>query len=391
MATLTYRTAGESHGPALSALIEGMPAGVAVDKEFIDAELRRRQGGYGRGGRQKIETDTVQIMSGVRQGKTIGSPILLQVINKDSRLDDAPPVHRPRPGHADLAGSLKWLTTDCRPVLERASARETAARVAAGALARCLLREFQVRTFGYVLTIGDVTANVDWSKSAEELTALRDQGDLFREWVGCPDAEASARMREAIKKVKMEGDTLGGLVETRVFGCPPGLGSCVQYDARLDARLAMAVMGIQAFKAVEIGMGKDVAFVPGSKVHDEIGYDASQKESLTLGFARKSNNAGGLEGGITNGQPVVVRAAKKPIATLMKPLESVDLNTKETSKAAYERSDACAVPAASVILENVVAFEIARAMVDKFGGDSLAEMRSNYEGYLDMARRLPLG
>ena len=390
MATLTYRTAGESHGPALSALIEGMPAGVPVDEAFINAELRRRQGGYGRGGRQKIETDTVQVMSGVRQGRTIGSPILLQVINRDSRLDDAPPVHRPRPGHADLAGSLKWLTPDCRPVLERASARETAARVAAGALARCLLREFAIGTFGYVLSIGDVTASVDWSKSVEELTALRDQGDLFREWVGCPDLAASQRMRDAIKAIKVAGDTLGGLVETRVFGCPPGLGTCVQYDQRLDARLAMAVMGIQAFKAVEIGMGKDVAFLPGSKVHDEIGYEASAKDALTLGFTRGTNNAGGLEGGMTNGQPIVVRGAKKPISTLMKPLGSVDLNTKEVSKAAYERSDACAVPAASVIMENVVAFEVARAMVEKFGGDSLTEMRANYEAYLAMARKLPL-
>ena len=390
MATLTYRTAGESHGPAIIALIEGMPAGVPVDKAFIDSELRRRQGGYGRGGRQKIEVDTVQIRSGVRRGKTIGSPIVLEVVNNDSRLDDAPPVHRPRPGHADLAGSLKWLTTDCREVLERASARETAARVAAGALSRCLLREFQIEVFGYVLSIGEVTANVDWSKSIEELRALRDQGDLFKEWVGCPDPSAAEKMRAAIRTIKTELDTLGGLVEARVFNVPPGLGTCVQYDQRLDSRLAMAVMGIQAFKAVEIGMGKGVASLPGSKVHDEIAFDASKRDALTLGFVRKTNNAGGLEGGMTNGQPVIVRGAKKPISTLMKPLESVDLNTKETSKAAYERSDACAVPAASVIMENVVAFEIARAMVEKFGGDSMLEMRANYDNYLATARRLPL-
>jgi chorismate synthase len=390
MATLTYRTAGESHGPAIIALIEGMPAGVPVDKPFIDSELRRRQGGYGRGGRQKIEVDTVQIRSGVRRGKTIGSPIVLEVVNNDSRLDDAPPVHRPRPGHADLAGSLKWLTTDCREVLERASARETAGRVAAGALSRCLLREFQIEVFGYVLSIGEVTANIDWSKSIEELRALRDQGDLFKEWVGCPDPGAAEKMRGAIRTIKTELDTLGGLVEARVFNVPPGLGTCVQYDQRLDSRLAMAVMGIQAFKAVEIGMGKGVASLPGSKVHDEIAFDASKREALTLGFVRKTNNAGGLEGGMTNGQPVIVRGAKKPISTLMKPLESVDLNTKETSKAAYERSDACAVPAASVIMENVVAFEIARAMVEKFAGDSLLEMRANYDNFLATARRLPL-
>ncbi|HYE17303.1 MAG TPA: chorismate synthase [Tepidisphaeraceae bacterium] len=392
MATLTYRTAGESHGPALIALIEGMPAGVPVDKTFIDSELRRRQGGYGRGGRQKIEVDQIKVLSGVRRGRTIGSPIVLEIINNDSRLDDAPPVHRPRPGHADLAGSIKWLTTDCRETLERASARETAARVAAGALSRCLLREFGIEAFAYVLSIGDVEAtNIDWSKSVEELRAARDQGDLFKEWVACPDPDAATAMRAAIKTIKTQLDTLGGLVECRVFGCPPGLGTCVHYDQKLDARLAMAVMGTQAFKAVEIGMGKDVAGLPGSKVHDEIGYDASKKDSLTLGFVRKTNNAGGLEGGMTNGQPIVVRGAKKPIATLMKPLESVDLNTKEVSKAAYERSDACAVPAASVILENIVAFEVARAMVEKFAGDSLTEMRANYESFLAMARRLPLG
>ncbi|HEY7116370.1 MAG TPA: chorismate synthase, partial [Tepidisphaeraceae bacterium] len=351
MPTLTYRTAGESHGPAIIALIEGLPAGIPVDKPFIDAELRRRQGGYGRGGRQKIEVDQIQIRSGVRRGKTIGSPVVLEVVNNDSRLDDAPPVHRPRPGHADLAGSLKWLTTDCREVLERASARETAARVAAGALARCLLREFQIDVFGYVLSIGNVTASVDWSLPLETLRAQRDAGDLFKEWVGCPDPAASEKMRAAIRTIKTELDTLGGQVEARVFNCPPGLGTCVQYDQKLDARLAMAVMGIQAFKAVEIGMGKDVAFLPGSKVHDEIAFDPAKQDSLTLGFVRKTNNAGGLEGGMTNGQPVIVRASKKPISTLMKPLESVDLNTKESSKAAYERSDACAVPAASVILE----------------------------------------
>jgi chorismate synthase len=350
MATLSYRTAGESHGPALIALIEGMPAGVPVDVDFINVELRRRQGGYGRGGRQKIETDTARILSGVRRGRTIASPIVLEIVNKDSRLDDAPALHRPRPGHADLAGSIKWLTTDCRETLERASARETAARVAAGALTRSLLKQFNIDVFAYVLSIGDVQAKVQFpeARSATEvaafvakLRAVRDQGDLFKDWVACPDGDASEKMREAIRRAKVEGDTLGGLVEARVFGCPPGLGTCVHYDQKLDARLAMAVMGTQAFKAVEIGIGKDAAFLPGSKVHDEIGFDAAQKDSITLGFTRKTNNAGGLEGGMTNGQPVVVRGAKKPISTLMKPLESVDLNTKETQKAAYERSDAC--------------------------------------------------
>jgi chorismate synthase len=392
MATLTYRTAGESHGKALIALIEGMPAGVSVDSALIDGELRRRQGGYGRGGRQKIETDHADILAGVRRGRTIASPIVLQIVNRDARLDETPPLHRPRPGHADLAGSIKWLTTDCRETLERASARETAARVAAGALSRCLLREFGIDVFGYVLSIGPVTANVDFARPLDELRAARDEGDLFKDWVACPDREAAARMKQEIQKAKAVGDTLGGVVEARVFGCPPGLGTCVHYDQKLDARLAMAVMGIQAFKAVEIGLGKDAAFLPGTKVHDEIGYDPSQKHLPTLGFTRKSNNAGGIEGGMSNGQVIIVRGAKKPISTLgpQQALESVDLNTKQTSKAAYERSDVCAVPAASVIVENVVAFEIARAMVEKFGGDSLVEMKSNYERFMEMARRLPL-
>src|SRR5258706_6684522 len=392
MATLRYRTAGESHGPALIALVEGMPAGVPVDKAFIDGELRRRQGGYGRGGRQKIEVDTVEILSGVRRGKTIGPPIALQVINKDSRLDDAPAVHRPRPGHADLAGSIKWLTTDCREVLERASARETAARVAAGALSRCLLREFRIETFGYVLSIGPITAVVECAQPIEALRAAGDEGDLFKDWVACPDREAAAKMRDEIRQAKMDSNTLGGLVEARVFNVPPGLGSCVQYDQKLDARLAMAVMSIQAFKGVEIGLGKQAAYLPGSKVHDEISFDPAQKDGVTLGFVRKTNNAGGLEGGMTNGQPIIVRGAKKPISTLgpLMALESVDLNTKVTSKAAYERSDACAVPAASVILENVVSFEIARAFLEKFGGDSILEVRMNYDNFLATARKLPL-
>jgi chorismate synthase len=390
MATLSYRTAGESHGKALIALVEGMPAGVPIDIAMINAELQRRQGGYGRGARQKIETDTVDILSGVRRGKSIGSPITLQIVNRDSRIDDAPAVHRPRPGHADLAGSIKWLTTDCRETLERASARETAARVAAGALAKCLLRQFEIEVFAVVLSVGPAVASVDWSIDIGELRRRRDGGDLFTEWVACPDAAAAEQMRAVIRQAKIDGDTLGGVVEARVLGCPPGLGSCVQYDQRLDARLAMAVMGIQAFKAVEIGLGKEAAFLPGSKVHDEIAFDIAQQQRASLGFVRKTNHAGGLEGGITNGQPVIVRAAMKPIATLLKALQSVDLNTKQPEKAAYERSDVCAVPAASVVMENVVAFEIARAFVEKFGGDSLVEARADYESFLGLARKLPL-
>ena len=385
MATLTYRTAGESHGKALIALIEGMPAGVSIDKDLLDGELRRRQGGYGRGGRQKIETDTADILSGVRRGKTIGSPIALQIVNRDSRLDEAPAVHRPRPGHADLAGSIKWLTTDCRETLERASARETAARVAAGALSRSLLSAFGIEIIGYVLSIGSAIAkDINFADPGKLRQAVA-ESDVY-----CPDAAASEQMRALIRQAKVDGDTLGGLVEARAFHCPPGLGTCAQYDQRLDARLAMAVMGIQAFKAVEIGLGKETAFLPGSKVHDEITFDSAKKDRPTLGFVRTSNNAGGLEGGITNGQPIIVRGAMKPIATLLKPLQSVDLNTRQPDKAAYERSDVCAVPAASVVVENVVAFEIARAMIEKFGGDSLAEMRANYDSFMAMARRLPL-
>jgi chorismate synthase len=383
MATLVYRTAGESHGQALIALIEGMPAGVPLDQALIDGELRRRQGGYGRGGRQKIEADAAQILCGVRRGKTIGSPIAVQIVNRDSRLDEAPALHRPRPGHADLAGSIKWLTADCRSTLERASARETASRVAAGAIARCVLREIGIEVIGYVVSIGQATAKLDAAMGLEELRRRRDASDVY-----CPDEAASERMRQLIRQAKIDGDTLGGLVEARAVGCPPGLGSCVQHDQRLDARLAMAAMGIQAIKAVEIGLGKEVAFLPGSKVHDAIAFDAAQRNQPSLGFVRPTNNAGGLEGGMTNGQAIVVRAAMKPISTLLKALPSVDLNTKQAAPADYERSDVCAVPAASVVLENAVAFEVARAAIEKFGGDSLDEMKTNYESFLAAARRL---
>ena len=391
MATLTYRTAGESHGPALIGLVEGMPHGVPVDKAFIDRELVRRQGGYGRGGRQKIEVDHVEFLSGVRtlQGaaKTIGSPITLLIPNKDNRLDDlsaTPALHRPRPGHADLAGSVKWLTTDCREVLERASARETTARVAAGALARCLLREFEIEVFGFVRSVGEAVGDfVVTEQNWRSLAAQRDASEVY-----CPDPRADAAMKEFINQQKMAKDTAGGVVECHVFGCPVGLGSCLTWDGRLDSRIAAAVVGIQAFKGVEIGLGFAATKLPGSQVHDEIGFDASQAGTPGLGFIRKTNNAGGLEGGMTNGQPVVVRGAMKPISTLGKPLMSVDLRTKHPSEAGWERSDISAISAAGVIMENVVGFEIARAMVEKFGGDSLAEMKANYEGYLRAARGL---
>lgn len=389
MPTLVYHTAGESHGPALITLVQGLPAGVAVDTDFINAELLRRQGGYGRGGRQKIETDTVEVLTGVRLGKATGAPITFRIANKDSRLDDlekTPPVYRPRPGHADLAGSIKWLTTDCRETLERASARETAARVAAGALARCLLREFEIEAFGFVRSV--CNAQTDVVVSAPGWRALRDRRDASD--VYCPDAVASEAMRAAIHKAKVDKDTVGGLIECHVFNCPIGLGSCLDWRDKLDARLAYAVMGIQAIKGVEIGLGKDASGLPGSLVHDPIRYDASRRGTPSLGFVRDSNNAGGTEGGITNGEPVVVRAAMKPISTLLRGLPSVDLNTKQPQTSSYERSDVSAVAAASVVLENVVAFEIARCLLEKFGGDSLMETRKNYDSFLETARLLPL-
>src|SRR5689334_14438941 len=276
MSDLTYRTAGESHGKGLITLVEGLPAGVPVDSALIDGELRRRQGGYGRGGRQKIETDRAEFLTGVRMGRTIGSPVTMLIPNKDSRLDDpaaTPPLSRPRPGHADLAGSVKWLTTDCRETLERASARETAARVAAGALARCLLRQFNIEVFGFVRSVGPAFSNIQVTpENFRDLLKAREESDIY-----CPDPAAGDEMRQFINDQKMAKDTAGGIVEAHVFGCPIGLGSCMTWDGRLDSRIAAAVMAIQAFKGVEIGLGFEAARRPGSKVHDEIGYDASQK------------------------------------------------------------------------------------------------------------------
>lgn len=389
MADLTCHTAGESHGPALTALVNGLPAGLSVDVDFINAELRRRQGGYGRGGRQRIESDAITLLAGVRRGVTTGAPIVMQIPNRDSRLDDekkTPAVHRPRPGHADLAGSVKWLTTDCRDTLERASARETASRVAAGALARCLLREFGVETFGFVRSIHAVAtdAAIDGSQ-LDEWRMRRDASEVY-----CPDEAASRAMIETIHLAKTEKDTVGGIVETHVFNCPIGLGSCMNWTEKLDSRLAAAVMGIQAFKGVEIGLGFDATRRFGSQVHDPIHHDAAQAFLPSLGFTRSSNNAGGLEGGMTNGMPIIIRGAMKPISTLLRGLPSVDLNTKQPETSQYERSDICAVSAASVVMENVIAFEVARTLREKFAGDSLIEMRANVNAYLDHARRLPL-
>lgn len=394
MSTLTYRTAGESHGRALLALVEGLPAGVTIDKDFIDSELKRRQGGYGRGGRQKIETDKVEFLSGVRRGKSTASPIAMMVVNKDSRLDDltaTPPLHRPRPGHADLAGSIKWLTDDCRETLERASARETTARVAAGALARCFLNEFGIRVLGFVRAVGEATATIPALDAGApvdvdgfaQLIRARDESDVY-----CPDAASSASFRDFINQQKVAKDTAGGIVECQIFGAPVGLGSCMTWDGRLDSRIAAAVMAIQAFKGVEFGIGFAAAKLPGSQVHDEISYDASFRDTPMLGYTRKTNRAGGLEGGMTNGQPIVVRGAMKPISTLGKPLASIDLQTHQPSEAGWERSDISAIAAASVIMENVIAFEVARALLEKFGGDSVRETRQNYDAFLNSARSI---
>ncbi len=390
MPPLDYSTAGESHGPAIVAIVTGLPSGLAIDEAFINAELIRRQGGYGRGARQAIEDDRVRILSGVRRGVSIGSPLTLVVENKDARLDDlvrTPPVFRPRPGHADLAGAIKHLTNDCRPALERASARETAGRVAAGAAARLLLREFGIEVFAFTRAVLGISSDASCAPATwRALRAIRDSSETY-----CPDPGATARQRDAIREAKMAKDTVGGVVEAHVFGCPPGLGSCMDWRERLDARLAGAVMGIQAIKGVEIGLGFGAAARPGSLVHDPIRFDPRARESsATLGFSRDTNNAGGIEGGMTNGEPIVVRAAMKPIATLLRAMPSVDLASGAPAMSQHERSDVCAVPAASVVLENVVAFEVARCFRDKFAGDSLAETRAQVDAYLRLARDLPL-
>jgi len=375
---LRYWTAGESHGPALTALVDGFPAGLPVDTGLIDAELQRRQGGYGRGGRQRIETDTVTFLSGLWQGRTLGSPLTLQVINRDAKLEKLEDIERPRPGHADLPGAVKHLG-GVRAVLERASARETAARVAAGGLARQLLAVFGIEVAGWVTELGGVVLG-DRTGSLPDLRRLRDGSAIYS-----LHPERDDEVTELIDRIGKEGDTLGGIVEVRVEGLPIGLGTHAQWDRKLDGQLAQAVMAVQAIKGVEIGMGFETARRRGSEVHDPIHYDADQQAGPTLGFVRPTNNAGGLEAGITNGQPLVVRAAMKPISTLRKPLASINLTTKQPEAAAYERSDVCAVSACSVIIENVVAFTVAAALVDKFGGDSVEEMQARWRLFGELA------
>jgi chorismate synthase len=361
------------------ALVDGFPAGVELSAELIDAELRRRQGGYGRGGRQRLEADHVDILSGIWRGRSIGSPIALLVPNNDYKIEQMDELPRPRPGHGDLSGSMKYLGS-IRGVLERASARETTVRVAAGALSKQLLAPFGIAVFGYVVAVGPIAVRPR-SGTLPEQRALRDRSALYT-----VNPDQDAEITALIDEVRKQGNTLGGIVEVRVEGVPFGLGSHTQWDKKLDGRLAQAVMSVQAIKGVEIGMGFEVARHVGSEVHDAIQYDPALGGTPSLGFTRPTNNAGGLEAGMSNTQPIVIRAAKKPISTLARPLESVNLETKRPEKASYERSDVCAIAAASCIIENVVAFEIARAMVDKFGGDSLVEMQARWKLFHDMAR-----
>ena len=369
---LTFTTAGESHGKCLIVIVNGFPAGIQLDESDINKELKRRQGGFGRGGRMQIESDRVCILSGVRKSTTIGSPICLKIENKDSKIDVLPDVTRPRPGHADLPGIIKYDQRDVRNILERASARETAARVAAGALAKILLARFDIEVLGYVKSIGGISSKKT-VKTPNEILKNRNKSKVY-----CLDKLAEAKMVEKIKKAKKDGDSLGGVIEVMAFGVPPGLGNHTQWELRLDGILAGALMSVQGIKGVEIGLGFDFAKKFGSQVHDEIFY--SEDKSV---FSRTTNNAGGIEGGMTNGEVVIARAVMKPIPTLMKPLRSVDIITKKPESASTERSDVCAVPAVSVVGEAVMAFEIARCFMEKFGGDSINEVTRNYEGYLN--------
>ncbi|HLA83416.1 MAG TPA: chorismate synthase [Thermoguttaceae bacterium] len=375
---LRYWTAGESHGRGIVAMVDGLPAGLEIDTGLIDAELARRQGGYGRGGRQRIETDRVELLSGIWRGRSLGSPVAMLVANRDYKIERMDDLEAPRPGHGDLAGAIKYLGP-IRAILERASARETAGRVAAGALARQLLAPLGIRALGYVVAIGPHSLE-PVAGTFDEHRALRDESEIYS-----LNPKQDGPVKSLIDKCQKQGDTLGGVVEVRVEGVPFGLGTHAQWDQKLDGRIAQAVMAVQAIKGVEIGLGFEAARQPGSEVHDPIHYDAGQVKTNTLGFTRPTNHAGGLEAGMTNGQPIVVRAAKKPISTLAHPLDSVNLKTKELQKASYERSDVCAVPAASVIIENVVAFEVARAVVEKFGGDSLDEIVARWKLFQEMA------
>jgi len=378
---LRYLTAGESHGKALTAIIEGLPAGLELDVQRINEKLRRRQGGYGRGGRMDIESDHVEFIAGLRGAVTLGSPLALVISNRDWEhwQETMHPLQRqnevkravtgPRPGHADLAGGIKYRHKDLRNVLERASARETAARVAVGAVAQELLGAFGIKVQGQVVAVGSV--------KVEAPVGIVDAGLLYGSPFYCPDPQAAEGMKALIDEARRRGDTLGGVFQVVAEGVPPGLGSHVHWDRRLDGRLAQAVMSIPAVKGVEIGLGFASAVLPGSQAHDAIDYLAGR------GFCRRTNRAGGLEGGITNGENLVIRGAMKPIPTLLSPLDSVDVASKERTRAAVERSDVCAVPAAAVVAEAAVAWVLAAALLEKFGGDHLEETLQNYRNYLE--------
>ncbi|AFQ16084.1 chorismate synthase [Bacillus thuringiensis] len=388
---MRYITAGESHGPQLTTIIEGVPAGLSLVADDINEELARRQKGYGRGRRMQIETDQVQILSGVRHGETLGSPIALVVENRDFahwiKVMGAEPltkqeekemkrkVTKPRPGHADLNGAIKYGHRDMRNVLERSSARETTVRVAAGAVAKKVLAELGIKVAGHVIEIGGVQAKEVTYSSIEELKSITEASP-----VRCLDDEAGNQMMKAIDDAKANGDSIGGIVEVIVEGMPIGVGSYVHYDRKLDAKLAAAIMSINAFKGVEIGIGFEAAHRPGSEVHDEILWNEEH------GYTKRTNNAGGLEGGMTTGMPIVVRGVMKPIPTLYKPLQSVDIDTKEPFTASIERSDSCAVPAASVVAEAVVAWELATALIEQFGLDRMELIRENIEKHNEYAR-----
>jgi chorismate synthase len=387
---LRFETAGESHGECLVATLTGLPAGIPVSLDAINHELWRRQQGYGRGGRMKIETDQVEIVAGVRHSKTIGSPIAIIIRNKDWKNwtealpvedidgaeDKRKPLTRPRPGHADLAGSLKYNFHDARYILERASARETTARVAVGALAKTFLDQFGIRILSHIIGVGEVrlTRQAGW----DEVVALSEKSEVL---LACVDPEIEKQMKEAVDQAYRTGDTVGGVFEVIAHNVPPGLGSHITWDTRLDGRLAQAIVSMQAVKGVEVGFAAEGAASFGSRVQDTIHYNRDERR-----FTRGANRAGGLEGGMTNGQDVLVRGFLKPISTLRRPLESVDLATREPALAAYERSDVCVVPAAGVIGEAMVAIVLAQAFLEKFGGDSLEETRRNFEGYLEQVK-----
>jgi len=389
---IRFSTAGESHGEALIALVSGLPAGVPVDLDFVNRELWRRQQGYGRGGRMKIETDKAHILSGVRHGKTIGSPVAIEIVNRDwKNWEEKLPVETgdpakhqavasPRPGHADLAGALKYDFPDARYVLERASARETTSRVAAGALAKLFLRTLGIEVASHVIRVGRV--ELERAAAWDEIVALASKDEVM---LGCVDPATEARMKEEVEEVSRTGDTVGGVFEVVVHGVPAGLGTYVNWDERLDGLLAMSVMSLQAVKAVEIGRGIVGAESFGSKVHDPIQY-APESNGNPTRFTRPQNNAGGIEGGVSNGEDIVIRGYLKPISTLRRPLESVRFDTREATSASYERSDICVVPAAGVVGESMVALTIAAQAQQKFGGDSAAEMKRNFLGYIEQIK-----